>query len=124
MWQVARVILRAGGNVVLETHFDQVQGVPPILSLAREHSATLGQIFCEAPRSELERRHAERVAVGARPGIDLPDIHRLLPPTANWEPLDLGGVPLLRLDTTQALTVERGVRWVNTWQKRQCSSAE
>lgn len=112
MWQVARVILRAGGNVVLETHFDRVLGVPPILQLAHDHDAALSQIFCEAPLPELERRHAERVAAGTRLGIDLPDIHKTLPPTANHGPLELGNVPLLRLDTTKPATIERAVSWV------------
>ena len=114
MWQVARVVLRAGQSVILETHFDRVHALPPILELARTHRAQLSQVFCDAPLAELERRHAARVQAAQRPGIDLPGIHSLLPPTANWEPLDLGNVPLLRVDTTQPDAAGRAAAWVRT----------
>ena len=112
MWQVAHVVLRAGASAVLETHFDRVQAPPFILGLTEEHGAAVRQIYCEAPRPELERRHALRMAAGSRPGIDLPDVHAQLPPTANWEPLDLGDAPCLRLDTTRPATVEHALAWI------------
>ncbi len=114
MWHVANVILRANVSVVLETHFYRPQSELRILELTGQHGAKLAQIFCEAPLNELSERHARRVASGKRPGIDRPFEFSSLPPTANWEPLDLGAAPLLRLDTTKPATVERALSWVQT----------
>ena len=109
MYRVAGGVLAAGGSAVLESHFYRGQSEPKILALAGE--ARILQVFCEAPLDELRRRHAERVASGARPHIDLPFDHADLPEDACWTPLDLSA-PLLRLDTTQPGTVERALNWV------------
>lgn len=116
MWHVAAVVLRAGGDAVLETHFYRPQSEAHIRELAGGHGAQLAQIFCEAPLDELNRRHAERVASGTRPGIDRPMDLSQMPPGACWEPLDLGGAPLLRLDTTQPDAPGRSLGWLRaTW---------
>lgn len=109
MYHGAGVVLTAGGNAVLETHFYRGQSEPKILALAGE--ARILQVFCEAPLDELRRRHAERVASGARPQIDRPFDHAALPESACWTPLDLHA-PLLCLDTTQPGTVKRALEWV------------
>lgn len=111
MWHVAGVILAAGQDIVLETHFYRPQSEGHILTLAGLHRAALLQIFCEAPLPELKRRHAARVASGKRPGIDLPFDHEKLPPSACWEALELPG-PLLRLDTTAPEAHARALAWV------------
>ncbi|MFD2610342.1 AAA family ATPase [Deinococcus taklimakanensis] len=113
MWHVAEVILRAGGNAVLETHFYRPQSEAHIRELAGRHAAQLAQIYCEAPLDELNRRHAARVALGKRPGIDRPFDLSQMPPGACWEPLNLGNAPLLRLDTTQPGTAERASAWLH-----------
>ncbi|MFC4638116.1 AAA family ATPase [Deinococcus hohokamensis] len=112
MWQVAGVILRSGRPLILETHFHRPQSEGHILDLAREYGAALAQIFCEAQLPELARRHAERVASGRRPGIDLPFEHAALPPQACWAPLNLGPAPLLRVDTTGPAHWKRALSWL------------
>lgn len=114
MWHVADIILQAGVNVVLEAHFHRPQSELKILELAEQRGAKLAQLFCEAPLAELNERHARRVASGKRPGIDRPFEFSQLPPSANWEPLNLGDAPLLRLDTTQPSTAERALKWLQT----------
>lgn len=86
MYHVAGVMLAAGGNVVLETHFYRGVSEPKIGALAEAHRAQTRQLFCEAPLDDLRRRHASRVASGARPHIDLPFDHAALPQNACWTP--------------------------------------
>ncbi|WP_227978563.1 AAA family ATPase [Deinococcus terrestris] len=57
MYYVAGVVLAAGGNVVLETHFYRGVSEPKIEALARTHGAEIVQPFCEAPLDELRQRH-------------------------------------------------------------------
>ncbi|WP_216328331.1 AAA family ATPase [Deinococcus aestuarii] len=111
MYHVAGVILAAGGSVVLETHFYLGLSEPKIERLADPHAARVVQLFCEAPLPELKRRHAERVASGARPHIDLPFDHAELPGNACWSPLALDAA-LLRVDTTTPLDLPDLARWV------------
>ncbi|ACO47291.1 AAA family ATPase [Deinococcus deserti] len=99
IWHVTGTILAAGGSVVLETHFYRPVSEGHILELAATHGARLAQVHCEAPLPELKQRHAQRVASGRRPRIDLPFDHEELPAQACWHPLNLGA-PLLQLDTT------------------------
>lgn len=113
MYRVAEMVLEAGRSAVLESHFYRGLSEPKIVALAGE--ARLLQVFCEAPLDELRRRHAERVASGARPHIDLPFDHADLPENACWTPLELNA-PLLRLDTTEAGAVERAWGWVRAQQ--------
>ena len=102
MYHVAGVILAAGGDVVLESHFYQGVSEPKLGGLAEVHRARVVQLFCEAPLPELKRRHAARVASGARPHIHQPFDHAQLPENACWFPLTLDA-PLLRVDTTTPL---------------------
>ncbi|BDP40370.1 hypothetical protein DAETH_03390 [Deinococcus aetherius] len=111
MYHIAGVILAAGGNVVLETHFYRGLSEPKIETVAQTHGARIVQLFCEAPLPELKRRHAERVATGARPHIDQPFDHAELPENACWSPLALDA-PLLRVDTTTPLALPNLARWV------------
>ncbi|MDL2342712.1 ATP-binding protein [Deinococcus sp. MIMF12] len=111
MYHVAGVVLAAGGSVVLETHFYRGMSESKIEGLARAHGAKLVQLFCEAPLNELRRRHAARVASGARPQIDQPFDHAELPERACWTPLALDG-PLRRVDTTQPQDTSDLARWV------------
>ncbi|WP_104991692.1 ATP-binding protein [Deinococcus sp. NW-56] len=111
MYHVAGVVLAAGGDVVLETHFYRGVSEPKIEGLARAHGARLVQLFCEAPLDELRQRHAARVASGARPYIDLPFDHAELPERACWTPLNLNG-PLRRVETTQPQDIADLTRWV------------
>lgn len=111
MYHVAGVVLGAGGNVVLETHFYRGVSEPKIEALARAHGAKVVQVFCEAPLPELRRRHAERVASGARPHIDRPFDHTELPQSACWTPLELGA-PLCRVETTVPCDLTELASWV------------
>ena len=110
MWQVADVILRSGGSLVLESHFYRPVSETHILALAQAHRARLAQVHCEAPLTELKRRHAARVASGARPHIDFPFDHEALPENACWHPLALNA-PLLRLDTTSPDSLGCALAW-------------
>ncbi|GGK27730.1 hypothetical protein GCM10008955_21880 [Deinococcus malanensis] len=110
MWQVADVILRSGGSLVLESHFYRPVSETHILELARAHGARLAQVYCEAPLAELKRRHAGRVASGQRPYIDFPFDHETLPDSACWHPLMLNA-PLLRLDTTVPDSLHSALAW-------------
>jgi len=111
MYHVAGVVLAAGENVVLETHFYLGLSEPKITALEQAHRARTLQLFCEAPLAELRRRHADRVASGARPHIDLPFDHAELPPSACWTPLALAA-PLRRVDTTAPHDLTDLARWV------------
>lgn len=111
MYHVAGVVLAAGGNVVLETHFYLGLSEPKIEALAQAHRARILQLFCEAPLDELRRRHAVRVASGARPHIDLPFDHAELPQNACWTPLALSA-PLRRVDTTAPHDFTDLAHWV------------
>lgn len=112
MFHVAGVILRSGTSCIVETHFHRGLSDPKLLALAEQHTARLGQIFCTAELSELGRRHAARVASGARPFIDFPFQHTELSAHAGWEPLDLGAAPLLRVDTAQPELQAQARQWV------------
>ncbi|WP_102125541.1 AAA family ATPase [Deinococcus planocerae] len=111
MYHAAGVILAAGGNVVLETHFYRGLSEPKITALAQAHAARVVQLFCEAPLPELRRRHAERVATGEHPHIHQPFAHEELPENACWSPLALNA-PLLRVDTTTPLALPDLTRWI------------
>jgi predicted kinase len=112
MYQVAGVVLAAGVNTVLETHFYRGMSEPILLNLAERHGATVLQVFCHAPLDELMRRHDERVAVGEHPHIHQAWLyHAPVPDHACSEPLVLGG-DLLRLDTTKPDTVSGALAWV------------
>ncbi|MCP2015368.1 putative kinase [Deinococcus sp. HSC-46F16] len=111
MYHVAGVVLAAGGSAVLETHFYRGVSEPKIEELARAHGAEIIQLFCEASLDDLRRRHAARVASGARPHIDLPFDHAELPESACWTPLALDA-PLRRVDTTQPQDTAELARWV------------
>ena len=117
MWHVAGVTLAAGVDTLLETHFYRPQSEQEILKLKERHNVRLAQIFCHAPLTELKARHAARVASGVRPRIDFPFNHEDLPESACWEPLDLGGVPLLRLDTMQANAHAEATVWARGFLK-------
>jgi len=110
MWHVTSVILAAGASVIVETHFYRPQSEVHLRDLTRTHQARLAQVFCEAPLSELKRRHAARVASGNRPHIDQPFDHEALPPEACWAPLALDA-PLLRLDTTRSDGFDVALAW-------------
>lgn len=124
MWHVADVILTAGHDIVLETHFYRSlspadppsQAEQNILNLTQRHKTRLLQVFCHAPINDLRTRHAARVASGRRPRIDFPFEHAQLPAHCNWEPLNLGATtPLLRLDTTQPEAAAKALAWVNSF---------
>ena len=114
MYHVAGVVLAAGGQVVMETHFYRGLSEKIIAALADEHGARLLQVFCHAPTGELVRRHAERVALGEHPHIHQAwlDLTRI-PDHACSEPLALDA-PLLVLDTTQPGTDGQALAWVRT----------
>lgn len=112
LWHGAGVTLAAGVDTLLETHFYRPQSEGEVLRLAERHHARLAQVFCHAPLPELKARHAARVASGVRPRIDFPFDHEDLPPSACWEPLELGDVPLLRLDTTREDAHAQATAWV------------
>ncbi|GAA5534419.1 ATP-binding protein [Deinococcus aluminii] len=112
MYHVAGVVLAAGGDVVLETHFYLGLSEPKITAFAEAHGARVLQLYCEAPLDELRRRHAERVAAGEHPHIHQPFDHAHLPPNACWEPLKLE-VPLRRVDTTAPHTLPELASWVH-----------
>ncbi|MBB5234626.1 AAA family ATPase [Deinococcus budaensis] len=111
MYHVAGVVLAAGGDVVLETHFYRGVSEPKIEGLAQAHGAGVVQLFCEASLDELRQRHAARVASGARPHIDLPFDHAELPHNACWTPLALAA-PLRRVDTIQPQDTADLVHWI------------
>jgi len=114
MYQVAGVVLAAGVNVVLETHFYRGMSEPILKALAERHAARVVQVFCSAPLEELSRRHDERVALGEHPHIHFPWLYqRPLPEHACSAPLDLAG-PLLRLDTLRPDAVPEALAWVRT----------
>lgn len=113
MWHVAGVTLAAGVNTVLETHFYRGISEPKIGELAQAHGARLAQIFCEAPLDVLQRRHAARVASGARPFIDRPIDYAQLPDHCCWTPLALNA-PLLRVDTTGPDPLPDVLTWVRS----------
>lgn len=121
MWQVADVILRSGGSLVLETHFYRPVSEAHILELAQAHGARLAQVYCEAPLAELKRRHAGRVAAGTRPHIDLPFDHETLPESACWHPLTLSA-PLLRVDTTGPDSLHSALAWAHQQKNSSASS--
>ena len=111
MWYVAELNMQAGTDFILETHFYRPKSKDILNALAAKHGAQLEQIHCHAPLTELSRRHATRVASGQRPGIDRPFEYTELPPQACWEPLNLAGTPLLRLDTTEGNTLTTALKW-------------
>lgn len=114
MYHVAGVMLAAGRNAVLETHFYRGLSEPKIGALAQAHGARIVQIFCHAPLEELRRRHAARVASGARPHIDQPFDHARLPESACWTPLALEA-PLREVDTTLPHDLTELARWVRVY---------
>jgi|GEM_PF-2256483 len=111
MYHVAGVILAAGANMVLETHFYRTISEPKILALVQRSGANLLQVFCEAPLEVLKKRHAARVVLGEHPHIHQAFEHSLLPANACWKPLQLEG-PLLIADTTQTSSEENALEWV------------
>lgn len=112
MYHVAGVVLAAGVNVVLETHFYRGVSEPILTALAEKYGATISQVFCHAPLAELIRRHDERVAVGDHPHIHQSWLYQTpVPDHACSEPLVLPG-ELLRLNTTQSDTVSDALAWV------------
>lgn len=112
MYHVAGVVLAAGGNAVLETHFYRGVSEPILLALAERHGARMLQVFCHAPLPELMRRHDDRVAAGEHPHIHQAWLyHAPVPDHACSEPLALEA-PLLRLDTTRDGAVDLALTWV------------
>ena len=114
MYHVAGVSLAAGVNVVLETHFHRGVSEPILTALAEKYGATIIQVFCHAPLTELMRRHDERVAVGDHPHIHQSWLYKTpVPDYACSEPLVLGG-ELFRLETTRPDAVSDALAWVKT----------
>jgi predicted kinase len=109
---IAAELLRAGVSVILESNFSEAYDGEPLRSLVREHGASVAQVWLTAEPGALVQRFERRAATDERhPGhqelVNLDEFRASLT-SPDDAPLLLPG-PLLAVDTTDFLTLDRAV---------------